>query len=86
MTGRAHIVPTLDTREYEIEWDDGGLSATTANVIAESMYDMCDVDGNRVMLFDAMVGHRRCLTANTHADQKFTDHNGKVQYKRSTKG
>ena len=35
VTGRAHIVPTFDTREYEIEWDNGGLSATTANVIAE---------------------------------------------------
>ena len=50
------------------------------------MYDMCENDGNGVMLFDAMVGQGRCLTANTHADQKFVDKNGKVQYKRSTKG
>ena len=62
------------------------MSAVTANVIAESMYDMCDEDGNRVLLFDAMVAHRRCLTANTHADQMFTNKNGKVQYKHSTKG
>ena len=86
VTGRAHIVPTLDTCEYTIEWDNGGLSAATANVIAELMYDMCDKDDNRVMLSDTMVGHRCCLTTNTHADQKFTDKNGKVQYKRSTKG
>ena len=38
------------------------------------------------MLFDALVGHRRCLTANSHTGQKFVDQNGKVQYKRSTKG
>ena len=85
MTGQAHIVPTLDTHEYEIEWNDGGLSAATANVIAELMYDMRNDNGNRVMLFNARVGHRRCLTANTHADQTFVDKNGKVQYKRSTK-
>ena len=83
---RAHDIPPLDTREYEIKWDDGGLSAATANVIAELMHDMCDEDDNRVLLFNAMVTHRRCLTANTHADQKFTDQHGKVQYKCSTKG
>ena len=86
MTVQAHIVLTLDTRDYEIEWDNGRLSAAAANVIAESKYDMCDDDGNRVMLFDAIVGHIRCLPANTPADQKFVDKNGKVQYKRSTKG
>ena len=34
---------------------------------------MCDEVGNRVLLFDAMVRHRRCLTANTHSDQKFVE-------------
>ena len=86
VTGQAHNVPTLYTREYKITWDDGGLSTATENVIAESMYVMCDEDDNRVLLFDAMVAHRSCLTANTHTDQKFTDQHGKVQYKHSTKG
>ena len=53
------------------------MSAATA-VIAESMYDMCDEDGNRVLLFDVMVAHRGCLTTNAHVDQMFTDQNGKV--------
>ena len=56
-TGQAHATPVLDTCEYEIEWEDDGVSATTANVIAESMYVMCDEDGNRVLLFDAMAAH-----------------------------
>ena len=75
---RAHDIPPLDTREYEIKWDDGGLSAATANVIAELMYNMCDGGLNRMLLFDTMVAHRRCLIANTHTDQKFTDQYGKV--------
>ena len=62
------------------------MSTVNANMIAESMYDMCDKDRNRVVLFDMMVAHKRCLTANTHSHQKFTDNNGKVQYTRSMKG
>ena len=58
VTGQAHSVPTLDTHEYKIEWDNGGLSAATANMIAELMYAMCDEDSNRVLLFNAMVAHR----------------------------
>ena len=65
VTGRAHNAPTLDTHEYEIEWDDGGMSATTSDISGESMYNPCDEDGTRVLLFDAMVAHRRCLTAKT---------------------
>ena len=58
----------------------------TANVIAQSMYEMCDEEGNRTLLFDAIIDHRRCLTALTKADQKFVDSRGKAQYRRSTKG
>ena len=86
MTDREHTVSTLDTCEYKIEWDANGMSTATANIIVKLMYNMCDEAGNRILLFDTMVAHRRCLTANTHTDQKFTDHNSKVQYKRSTKG
>ena len=75
------MTPTLDTQEYKVEWEDRHLSATTVNVIAESMYDMYNEDSNRILLFDTIVAHRRCLTANTHADQKFTDQHGKTQYK-----
>ena len=86
VTGRAQTTPTLGTCEYEIEWDNGGLSAATANVITESMYDMCDEDGNRVVVFDTMVAHRSYLTVNTYADQKFTDPHDNVQYTCSMKG
>ena len=76
---------TLDTCEYKIEWDDGGLSAATGTMIAELMYNMYDEDDTRVLLFDVMVVHRRCLTTNANTDQKFTDNHDKVQYTRSTK-
>lgn len=78
-TGQAHLVPTLNACEYDIEWDDGGIPDATTYLIAELSYNMCDNEGNRVLVFNVMVAHRRCLTANTHADQKLTHQRGKVQ-------
>ena len=35
--GRANANPILDTRSYEVEFEDGDVSELTANTIAESM-------------------------------------------------
>ena len=40
--GRSNANPILDTREYEVKFEDGDVTELTANVIAESMYAMCD--------------------------------------------
>ena len=68
--GNANANPILDTREYEVEFDDGGVSHLTANMIAQSMYDMCDDEGNRTLIFDTIIDHRRlgcgCLNCHTY--------------------
>jgi len=83
---RANDNPSLDSREYKVEFDDGGVSELTANVIAESMYAMCDENGDYILLFDLIIDHRKHDTAMTKIDQKFVDSRGKQQYKRSIKG
>ena len=40
--GRSNANPILDTREYEVKFEDGDVNELTANAIAESMYAMCD--------------------------------------------
>ena len=40
--GRANSDPMLNTRTYEVEFEDGGMSTYSANVIAESIYAQCD--------------------------------------------
>ena len=40
--GRSNANPILDTREYEVKFEDGDVTELTANAIAESMYAMCD--------------------------------------------
>jgi len=86
VVGRANANPILDTREYVVEFDDGEVSELTANVIALSMYEMCDEDGIRILLFDSIVDNRRGESALSLTDQKFVDSRGKLQYKRSTAG
>ena len=50
------------------------------------MYAMCDENGNHILLFDAIVDHKKSNRAMTRTEQKFVDSRGKQQYKRSTKG
>ena len=84
--GRSNANPILDTREYEVKFEDGDVTKLAANAIAESMYAMCDENGNHILLFDAIVDHKKNDKATTRTEQKFIDSRGKQQYKRSTKG
>jgi hypothetical protein len=61
--GRANPNPILDTREYTVTFDDGDVTDLTANLIAESMYAQCDLDGNQYVLLDSLIDHGRLDTA-----------------------
>ena len=69
-----------------MKFEDGDVTKMTANLIAESMYAMCDENGNNILLFDAIVDHKKSDKAMTRTEQKCVDSIGKQQYKRSTKG
>ena len=53
--GRTYENPILDTREYQVDFDDGEVSKLTENVIAESMYAACDDSGNEYLMMDLIV-------------------------------
>ena len=61
--GRAHANPILDTRRYDVEFDDGQVTEFTANIITESMYSQCDPDGNQYELLNAIVDFCKKNTA-----------------------
>ena len=69
-----------------MKFEDGDVTELTANAIAESMYAMCDGNGDHILLFDSIVDHRKNDNAMTRVEQKFVESKGKQQYKRSTKG
>ena len=83
--GRSNANPILDTQEYEVKFEDGGVAKLAANAIAESIYAMCDENSDHILLFDAIVDHKKNDKAMTRMEQKFVDSRGKQQYKLSTK-
>ena len=76
LMGRANDNPIRDTRQYVVKFDSGEVTELTTNVISQSMYIMCDKDGYQVLLFDAIVDHKRDETAMTKAYQNFVGSNG----------
>ena len=69
-----------------MKFEYGDVTKLTANVIAESMYAMYDENGDHILLFDAIVDHKKNEKAMTRAEQNFVDCRWNQQYKRSTKG
>ena len=57
----------------------GDVTELTANAIAESMYAMCDENGDHILLFDAIVDHRKNDNAMKISEQKFVDSKGEQQ-------
>ena len=72
---RANDNPIHDTRQYLVKFDSGEVTELTANVISQSMFSMCDKDGYQVMLFDAIVDHKRDETSMNKDNQTFVGAN-----------
>ena len=69
---RSHTNPILNTRIYQEEFAGGEVTKLTANVIAESMYAQCDLEGNEYLLLDALVDDYRDNKAISLLDQQIT--------------
>jgi hypothetical protein len=53
--GRIHEQPILNTRTYDIEFNDGTITELTAHKIAKCMYAQCDRGGYQYVLLDCFV-------------------------------
>lgn len=84
--GMANENPMLDTREYEVEFMDGHSEALAANLIAQHLYSQIDEEGNRHMLLDDIVDHRRTAQAIDKADAYVCMANGVKRRKQTTQG
>ena len=84
--GRSNANHILDTREYEVKFEGGDVTKLTANAISESMYAMCNENGDHILLFDTIVDHKKNDNAITRTENYVVDSRGKQQYKRSSKG
>ena len=57
--GTANDNPILDTRLYEVEYLDGYKASLYANEIAQNLFAQVDEEGNRYVLFDSIINHRK---------------------------
>ena len=56
--GKSSNNPLTDTRQYEVEFDDGSIEVLSANVIAENILSQVDEEGHRQMLLKDIIDHR----------------------------
>ena len=84
--GVSHTNPILDTRQYDVEFDDGTIKEYSANVIAESIYARVDKEGNEYRLLEEIIEHRKDGHAVSHDDKYIVGKNGNKHLRRTTKG
>ena len=84
--GVAHDNPLVDTRLYEIEYEDGYRVPVAANVIAENLFNQVNDDGYGLMVLDGIVGHRTDGNEVTGDDAFIVSSNGTRRRKETTKG
>ena len=56
--GTANENPILDSRMYEVEYQDGTKASLAANYIAENLFTQVDQEGNRHILLDELIDYR----------------------------
>ena len=84
--GKAHNNPHLDTRMYEVEFVDGRKQAMSANLIAENMFATVDEQGNRHIIMDSIIDHRRTADAINTNDAFVVNQGGNKRRRETTKG
>ena len=85
--GRRHPTnPLMDTRQYEVELNDGTVAAYYANIIAENMFGQVDSEGQQYALLDEVTDHRKDQSAISSADGWVTTRANRRVRKKTTKG
>jgi len=82
LKGDAHANPILDTRVYEVTFDDGQTAELAANTIAQNMFAQWDTEGTPSLLLYGIVDHRKDPRAIT--EQAMYIHRGSNQGTRDT--
>ena len=83
--GRAHNNPILDTRMYEVEYNDRHKASLASNSIAENIFDQVDGDGNRHVIFQEIVDHRYDSKEVKEKDAFITTRTGTKSFRETTK-
>ena len=84
--GTANSNPLMDSRQYEVEFVDGGTEILTANIIAENLLAQVDEYGQRSMLIEEIEDFRTTSDAISDENGTYKTKTGVERKKRTTKG
>ena len=84
--GQAHSNPMFDTREFEVELENGESERIMANQIAMNLYSQLDDEGREILSFKSIVDHRSNNTALTKENGYVKLSNGHHKPKQTTRG
>ena len=84
--GHAHKNPMMDSREYEVEMEDGTTDRIFANKIAENIYSQMDDEGREILAFKDIIDHRKDKSAVSIENGFITQSNGNKKCKLTTRG
>ncbi|KAI2511667.1 Reverse transcriptase (RNA-dependent DNA polymerase) [Fragilaria crotonensis] len=84
--GTANDNPILDSRLYEVEFQDGYKTSLAANAIAENLFAQIDDEGNRHVLFQEIIDHRTNGKQTLQQDAFITTRTGTQRRRETTIG
>lgn len=84
--GEKHENPILDTRVYDVQFEDGTIKEYAANVLAENLFSQVDELGYQYQNLESIMDHRKDHTAITMDNMFVVDRNGKRSIKKTTMG
>ena len=84
--GTSNDNPLLDSRIYEVEYNDGHKASLSANSIAQNMFAQVDDEGNRFVLLDSIADYRTDGTELKQQESIIISKNGGRRRKETTKG
>ena len=86
LIGIANDNPLLDSRIYEVEYNDGHKASLSANSIVQIMFVQADDEGNRFVLLDSIADYRTNGTELKQQESIIISKNGGRRRKETTKG
>ena len=84
--GTAHTNPMTDTRQYEVEYEDGTTEILAANLLAENILAQVDEYGHKHQMLEEIGGHRKTDEAIEESDAWLTTKSGSRRRKLTTRG
>ena len=85
--GKSSNNPLTDTRQYEVEFEDGSIEVLAANIIAENVLAQVDEEGHRQMMMREIIDHRVDTSQAIPKEKgEYTNSHGTKTKVRTTKG